>query len=230
MHPMSRIPAFVPGHVEPGGPSAVWRLAEVEIRKASVSAQDNNAYLVTDGASGARLLIDAADDEDRLTALLAEPEPAGELAGICTTHQHWDHHRALPSMVERTGATTYAGAADAPELPVVVDRPLQHGDVIAVGAQRLEVIGLRGHTPGSIALAWQDSHSGVVHIFSGDSLFPGGVGKTTSPQDFTSLIDDVENRIFSVYGDDTVIYPGHGDNTTLGAERPQLTQWRERGW
>jgi len=230
MLPMSRIPAFVPGHVEPGGPSLVWRLAEVEIRKASVSAEDNNAYLFTDGVSGSRLLIDAADDADRLQGFIAEPEPAGDLVGICTTHQHWDHHRALLALAEHTRAPTFAGAADAPALPVAVDHHLEHGDVINVGAHRIDVIGLRGHTPGSVALAWQDAHSGVVHIFSGDSLFPGGVGKTNSAEEFASLIDDVEKRIFDVFGDDTVIYPGHGDNTTLGAERPHLDQWRERGW
>src|SRR5690625_3198537 len=91
---------FVPGHVQPGGPSAAWDLGEVEIRKASVSAQDNNAYLICEIASGKRLLVDAADDVARLQRLLQEPAPAGDLVGIVTTHQHWDHHRALPALVE----------------------------------------------------------------------------------------------------------------------------------
>ena len=227
---MTTVTDFVPGHVEPGGPSAVWHPAGAEIRKASVSPQDNNAYLFIDSSSGARLLIDAADDAGRLRELIGEPGVAGELIGICTTHQHWDHHRALADLAASGGVTTLAGADDADALPVVVDRELQHGDTVAVGAQRLEVIALRGHTPGSVALAWQEPGDGQVHLFTGDSLFPGGVGKTDTPEDFTSLLGDVRSRIFDRYGDDSVVYPGHGDNTTLGAERPHLEQWRERGW
>lgn len=219
---------FVPGHVEPGGPRLLWDLGEVQIRKASVSEQDNNAYLVTDVASGTSLLIDAADDEARLRALVAEVP--GGVAAILTTHQHWDHHRALPALVAHTGATTLAGAEDADALPVPVDRPVQHGDTLRIGGQVLEVIGLRGHTPGSVALAWQDARTGVAHLFTGDSLFPGGLGRTTSPEDFRSLYTDVSTRLFDVFEDAAVVHPGHGDNTTLGIQRPQLQQWLERGW
>ncbi|MGC0250635.1 MBL fold metallo-hydrolase [Pseudactinotalea sp. Z1748] len=227
---MNTSAAFVPGHAEPGGPSIAWDLGVVQIRKASVSEQDNNAYLLTETSSGAHLLIDAADDADRLCALLAEPGPAGEVAAIVTTHQHWDHHRALPALVEHTGAPALAGADDAAALPVPVHRHLRHGDRVRLGAQHLDVIGLRGHTPGSVALAWTDTSSGVVHLFTGDSLFPGGVGRTTSEEDFDSLLTDVQTRIFDVYDDDAVVHPGHGDNTTLGAERPELDHWRERRW
>lgn len=101
---------------------------------------------------------------------------------------------------------------------------------MSVGTRRLDVIALRGHTPGSVALAWQETGDGRVHLFTGDSLFPGGVGKTTSAEDFASLLGDVRSRIFDHYGDDTIVYPGHGDNTTLGAERSHLDEWQERGW
>ena len=90
------------------------------------------------------------------------------------------------------------------------------------------MIGLVGHTPGSIALAY--TGGGVPHLFTGDSLFPGGPGKTHVEEDFTSLMDDLERKVFDVFGDDTVVHPGHGDDTTLGAERPHLTEWRARGW
>ena len=93
----------------------------------------------------------------------------------------------------------------------------------------LDVIALRGHTPGSVALALDDG-DGRVHLFTGDSLFPGGPGKTPDTEAFTSLMDDLEARVFDVYPDDTVVHPGHGDSTTLGAERPHLEEWRERGW
>ncbi|MET0448332.1 MAG: MBL fold metallo-hydrolase, partial [Aeromicrobium sp.] len=98
-----------------------------------------------------------------------------------------------------------------------------------VGSCELEVIELVGHTPGSIALAYDDP-DGIVHLFTGDSLFPGGVGKTWSPEDFVTLVDEVETKIFDRFPDDTRIYPGHGHDTTLGAERPHLAEWRERGW
>lgn len=106
---------------------------------------------------------------------------------------------------------------------------MEQGDTLSFGQCTLEVIHLRGHTPGSIALLYRDPN-GHAHLFTGDSLFPGGVGRTTSPEDFSSLIDDVSSRIFDTLGDDTWFYPGHGDDSTLGAERPKLPEWRERGW
>jgi glyoxylase-like metal-dependent hydrolase (beta-lactamase superfamily II) len=218
-------------HVDPGGPAVVHRLGGVTVRKASVSEQDNNAYLIT-ADDGSQLLIDAADDATRLLALVAEG--SGRLDAVVTTHRHWDHHRALPGVVEATGATVLAGADDAADLPVPVARTLDHGDVVAVGGVELEVIGLRGHTPGSVTLVLREGDDaprpGRVHLFTGDSLFPGGVGKTWSPADFATLIDDVEERVFARFPDDTRIYPGHGDDTTLGLERPHLAEWRARGW
>ena len=108
------------------------------------------------------------------------------------------------------------------------DRTLADGDTLRVGALELEVIGLRGHTDDGLALLLRTS--GGTHLFSGDSLFPGGPGKTTSPEDFTRLMDDLEARVFGRLDDDVVVHPGHGDDTTLGAERPHLGEWRARGW
>ncbi len=125
---------------------------------------------------------------------------------------------------------TVAHAADAADLPVPVDRTVAHGDTVEVGGQVLEVVHLRGHTPGSIALVWRGPEGAGTHVFTGDSLFPGGVGKTWSPEDFTSLLADVEERLFGALPDDTWVYPGHGKDTTLGAERPSLPEWRARGW
>ncbi|HET8615149.1 MAG TPA: MBL fold metallo-hydrolase [Actinomycetales bacterium] len=215
------------GDVVPGGPSDVRELDALTIRKASVGSLDNNAYLLTCRATGAQLLVDAADDVNRLRALVAEG--TGDLGTIVTTHQHWDHHRALPELAARTGAATAAGDADADAVPVPPNVRLQHGDVLHVGDVELQVIALRGHTPGSIALLYADP-SGHPHLFTGDSLFPGGPGRTTSPADFASLMDDLESRVFGVLPDETWVYPGHGKDTTLGAERPQLEQWRRRGW
>ncbi|MBC7639154.1 MAG: MBL fold metallo-hydrolase [Rhodoferax sp.] len=216
------------GAVTPGGPSDVRELPGLVIRKASVGPQDNNAYLLTCRATGCQLLVDAADDATRLAALVAEG--SGELDVIVTTHQHWDHHRALATMVEHTGARTAAGAADADALPVPVGQLLEHGDQVTFGDITLDVVHLRGHTPGSVALVYRDP-AGHPHVFTGDSLFPGGVGNTQSDAGrFASLVDDVEHRLFDVLPDDTWVYPGHGADTTIGAERPSLATWRARGW
>jgi glyoxylase-like metal-dependent hydrolase (beta-lactamase superfamily II) len=129
-----------------------------------------------------------------------------------------------------TGARSAAGREDAGALPVPPDTVLDHGDMLTVGALTLRVVHLRGHTPGSVALVLT-SADGSTHVFTGDSLFPGGVGNTQQdPERFDSLIDDVERRIFGDLPDDTWVYPGHGKDTTLGTERAHLTEWRSRGW
>ena len=215
------------GEVSSGGPSDQRDLPLLTIRKAGVSAMSNNVYLLTCLSTGAQLLIDAAADPARIMSLVGEGN--GGLDVIVTTHQHWDHHRALKQVVASTKATTAAGEADADALPVIPDRRLVHGDTLAFGDITLDVIHLRGHTPGSVALAYDDPQ-GHTHIWTGDSLFPGGPGKTTRKEDFASLMNDLEERVFGRFGDDTWIYPGHGSDTTLGAERPHLREWRERGW
>jgi glyoxylase-like metal-dependent hydrolase (beta-lactamase superfamily II) len=216
------------GDVQPGGPAAVRELAHATIRKLAVSEMANNVYLLTCRGTGAQLLVDAAEDPDACLALVRAGGDRLDL--VVTTHSHWDHHRALAQVVAATGARTAAGAEDADGLPVRPDRLLRHGDRIEVGALLLDVVHLRGHTPGSVALAYADPEGGT-HLFTGDSLFPGGVGNTANPgQSFDSLIEDVTTRVFDVYDDDTWVYPGHGGDTTLGAERPHLQEWRDRGW
>jgi len=213
------------GKVEPGGAAEVRELTDLVLTKLSVSEMANNVYLLRCRHTDEQLLIDAADDAPRILSVVGD---AG-LTRVVTTHQHWDHHRALPEVVEATHAETLAGEADAAELPVKVDRAVVDGDRIRVGRSELEVIHLVGHTPGSIALLYDDPH-GTPHLFTGDSLFPGGVGKTPGPEEFTSLIDDVGHKVFDRLSDETWFYPGHGDDSTLGAERPHVGEWRTRGW
>jgi glyoxylase-like metal-dependent hydrolase (beta-lactamase superfamily II) len=212
------------GNVEVGGAPDVRELPGLTIRKLAVSEMANNAYLLTCTATGEALLVDAAAEPGALLALVGD----APLRTVVTTHGHWDHHRALPDVVAATGAVTVAHPADAADLPVPVQRPVEHGDTVTVGDQVLEVVHLRGHTPGSIALVWR---GGGTHVFTGDSLFPGGVGNTQQDAArFRSLIDDVEERLFGTLPDETWVYPGHGGDTTLGAERPNLPEWRARGW
>ena len=213
------------GRVKPGGPSEVRELKDLMITKFAVSDMSNNVYLLRCRRTDEQVLIDAADEAGRILSTIG----ADGLTRVVTTHQHWDHHRALPEVVEATHAETVAGTDDAAELPVPVDRAVGDGDTIRVGESTLEVIHLVGHTPGSIALLYDDP-SGTPHLFTGDSLFPGGVGKTGTPEAFTSLMDDVESKVFGRLPDETWFYPGHGDDSTLGAERPHLAEWRERGW
>ncbi len=230
------------GDVSPGGPPALRVLDEVEIRKASVGPMDNNAYLVTCRRAGAQLLVDAAADADRLLDLVREGSSSARLDTVVTTHRHRDHLGALTSVVAVTGAAVAAGAPDADAITQATGTPvarrLLDGDLVVVGHVTLEVVALRGHTPGSVALVYREpEHAtapgaapGRAHVFTGDSLFPGGVGRTTTPEDFASLYADVTARLFDRFDDATWVYPGHGRDTTLGAERPQLPHWRTRGW
>ncbi|MBB2915190.1 glyoxylase-like metal-dependent hydrolase (beta-lactamase superfamily II) [Streptosporangium becharense] len=209
------------GDVHVGGPADVRELPALTISKLAVGPYDNNAYLVRCTETGDGVLIDAAAEPERLLELIGDMP----ISKIVTTHQHGDHWQALEEVVRATGASVVAHPLDAPALPVPVDLEVEHGDRVTVGVVSLEVIHLRGHTPGSIALHYPG------HLFTGDSLFPGGVGNTNKdPERFTQLFTDVSERIFDRLPDDTWVYPGHGKDTTLGAERPSLPEWRERGW
>lgn len=206
----------------------VTPLPGAALRTLHVSSMDNVVYLLTCSATGSGLLIDAADDAPAILAMVADA--GGRVDLVVTTHSHGDHHRALAEVVAATGARTAAGAEDAAGLPVPVDERLRHGDRVQVGDLTLEVVHLRGHTPGSVALRWRDA-TGGTHVFTGDSLFPGGVGNTWGdPARFASLLEDVTTRLFDVLPDDTLVYPGHGAGTTLGTERAHLPEWKLRGW
>lgn len=216
------------GHVSPGSAPQRLDVPGARVTKMAVGPMNNNTYLVQCAATGAALLIDAANEADRIIELI-EQETPGRVELIVTTHQHADHWQALAAVTEATGAPTAAHALDAGPLPVAPARTLAEGDTVAVGELTFEVIHLVGHTPGSVTLALTDD-SGRVHLFTGDCLFPGGPGRTTNPKDFNSLFTGLTSKVFDRYADDTVVYPGHGDDTTLGAERPHLEEWRERGW
>jgi glyoxylase-like metal-dependent hydrolase (beta-lactamase superfamily II) len=219
------------GEVAPGGEPDTREAGGLTITKLAVDPDmSNNCYLLRCRTTGDQVLIDAAAEPERLLRLVAD----GGLSTVVTTHRHWDHHRALADVVAATGAQTVAGAPDADAVTaqtgVAVTHRVGHGDTVAVGACTLEVIALAGHTPGSIALLYDDP-DGHPHLFTGDSLFPGGVGNTFGDADaFHQLIGEVEEKVFDRLPDDTWFYPGHGDDGQLGRERPHLGEWRERGW
>jgi glyoxylase-like metal-dependent hydrolase (beta-lactamase superfamily II) len=219
------------GEVSPGGPADTREAGDLVITKVAVDEEmSNNCYLLRCASTGDQVLIDAAASPSVLLELIGD----GGLTHVVTTHQHWDHHRALADVVAATGAEAVAGAPDADAITeqtgVPVTTRVEQGDTVPVGSCSLRVIRLTGHTPGSIALVYDDG-SGAPHLFTGDSLFPGGVGNTRGNADnFRTLLDDVETKLFGTLPDETWFYPGHGNDSTLGAERPHLAEWRERGW
>ena len=219
------------GAVKPGGPADVLELTGLTITKVVVDPKmSNNCYLLRCHATGQQLLIDAAAEAATLLPLIG----TSGLSTVVTTHQHWDHHRALADVIAVTGAEALAGAPDAAAITdatgVPIARALTQGDTVPVGEVTLEVIAIRGHTPGSICLLHTEP-DGTPHLWTGDSLFPGGVGATFGDEAaFEQLITDVEERIFQRLPDTTRFYPGHGDDGRLGDERPHLAEWRERGW
>jgi glyoxylase-like metal-dependent hydrolase (beta-lactamase superfamily II) len=214
------------GKVVPGGPADVRELPHLVITKFSVGPHDNNVFLLRCRETGEQLLVDAPTDAPRVLEVVGD---AG-LATIVMTHSHGDHWQALREVADATGARILAHPLDAPGLPVPPTALVEEGDDVRVGACGLEVIHLAGHTPGGIALLYRDPE-GAPHLFSADSLFPGGVGNTgDDPERFRSLMTDVETKVFARLPDDTWVYPGHGNDTTLGAERPSLPEWWARGW
>ncbi|WP_405897222.1 MBL fold metallo-hydrolase [Streptomyces sp. NBC_00727] len=214
------------GAVRLGGPADVHELTDLMISKVAVGPMDNNAYLLRCRATGEQLLIDAAADAGTLLRLIGDDS----IVSVVTTHRHRDHWTALGEVVAATGARTYAGRYDAEGIEVPTEVLVEDGDTVRVGEVALTARHLTGHTPGSITLLYDDPH-GAPHLFTGDCLFPGGVGNThKDPEAFASLLHDVETKLFAPLPDETWVYPGHGRDTTLGDERPHLPEWRARGW
>ena len=220
------------GNVVAGGPAQTRLTTDLEITKISVGPMDNNAYLLRDRKSGETLLIDAANEPERLIELTG-----GKLDNVLTTHCHADHWLGLEQVVAATGATTYAAEPEVTEIPIATDVALHDGDKIRLGDTTLEVAWLTGHRASylehvstSAALIYRDP-DGSAHVFAGDCLFPGGIGNTCDdPAAFTELLNDVAQKLFAALPDKTTVYPGHGADTTLGAERPSLAEWSNRSW
>jgi glyoxylase-like metal-dependent hydrolase (beta-lactamase superfamily II) len=213
------------GHVEPDGEFAERADGPVLIRKVSVEEMDNNVYVVACARTRTALLIDAAARPERLREVLEGFDPIA----VVQTHGHWDHVRAWEELAADPGLPVWGHPGDDELFPAPLDRELGHGDVLEVGDLEVQVLHVPGHTDGSLLyLVHGDERA---HLFSGDSLFPGGPGNTWGDEErFIKLMDGLEREVFSLLPDDTWVYPGHGDDTTLGDERASLPEWRERGW
>ena len=210
--------------------------SDFAVAHTTVGNMDNNCWIIA--RDGQALLIDAADDSAHL---LGVAEELGvEIKDVLTTHQHADHTRALSEVLQKTGARHHAPRKDAEALPEPADEVYGTEDgtpeqlrlaADALNSLGLQVVELRGHTPGGLAVLGKlpDAASSSPCAWVGDSVFPGGVGKTSRDEDFQQLLDDVTTRIFSLPAD-TILFPGHGDATTVGEEKPKVNEWRARGW
>lgn len=198
-----------------------WEDAQTEIHRVVVGPVDNNVYVLRCKQTGEALLIDAANEHERLLELCRSLG----VRKVVETHGHWDHIQAVPA-VRDAGFEVGVTAADADMLPSY-DFVLADESVIEVGRLRLHTIATPGHTPGS--MCFRLAHAPV--LFSGDTLFPGGPGATKFPGgDFATIITSIEERLLSPLDPRTVVMPGHGADTTIGAEAPHLQEWVDRGW
>lgn len=213
------------------------QLGVIQLRRIVVGELANNVYLLTDPAARRQVLVDPGADPDAVLALVASGMPRATLDTVVVTHRHGDHLGALAEVVAATHAQVVAGHDDAEAITALTGVPvrhtLRHGDRLPIGSVTADVVALRGHTPGSITLAVPENRPERpvrTHLFVGDSLLPGGPGRTTSDEHFDQLFTDLVVRVFDVYTDETTVRPGHGLATTLGDERPHLREWRQRGW
>ena len=199
----------------------IWSDSTADVHKVVVGPMDNNVYVLRCRATGDAVLLDAANEHERLLELC---RTLG-VRKVLETHGHWDHIQAVPELRD-AGYSVHVTAQDAAMLPSY-DEVLTHDEVIEVGHLRLHTIHTPGHTPGS--MCFRLDHAPV--LFSGDTLFPGGPGNTTfEGGDFPTIISSIEDRLFSPLAADTIVLPGHGDQTTIGAESPNLQEWVDRGW
>jgi glyoxylase-like metal-dependent hydrolase (beta-lactamase superfamily II) len=194
---------------------------QAEIHRLVVGPMDNNVFVLRCRQSGEAVLIDAANEHDKLLELCRRLN----VGKVLETHGHWDHIQAVPA-VRDAGYDVGVTADDAGMLPSY-DFLLEDDSVVPVGRLRLRTIHTPGHTPGSMCFLIE----GSPVLFAGDTLFPGGPGATRFPGgDFPTIIRSIEDRLFSGLPEDVIVMPGHGDDTTIGTERPHLREWIDRGW
>jgi len=213
---------MTPDSVDTAGTAGtrIWSATGIEVHQVVVGPMDNNVYVVCCTETGDAVLLDAANEHERLLELCR----ALGVRRVLETHGHWDHIQAVTQLRD-AGYEVAVTQADAAMLPSY-DSTIDDEDVIAVGNLRLQALHTPGHTPGSVCFTVE----GTPLLFSGDTLFPGGPGNTTfDGGDFDTIIRSLDERLFTL-ADDTLVLPGHGDQTTIGAERPHLQEWVDRGW
>jgi glyoxylase-like metal-dependent hydrolase (beta-lactamase superfamily II) len=198
----------------------IWEATGIEIHEVVVGPVENNVFVLRCTETGDAVLLDAANEHERLLELCR----GLGVRRVLETHGHWDHIQAVPELRD-AGYSVGVTAADAGMLPSY-DEVIEDDSVIDVGRLRLRTIATPGHTPGSMCFLVE----GHPVLFSGDTLFPGGPGNTSfEGGDFPTIIESVDRRLFTLPAD-TLVLPGHGKPTTIGTERPHLQEWIDRGW
>jgi glyoxylase-like metal-dependent hydrolase (beta-lactamase superfamily II) len=203
------------------GVERIWEDAAVEVHRLVVGPISNNVFVVRCRRSGDAMLIDAANEHERLLEVCQ----ALGVRSVVETHGHWDHIAAVPAI--RDAGYEVAVRREDAQMLESYDLLLEDDDVLEVGRVRVRTVHTPGHTPGSICFHVE----GTPLLFTGDTLFPGGPGNTQSDLgDFSTIIRSITGRLYANYSDETIVLPGHGAMTTIGAERPSLDEWVERGW
>ena len=191
---------------------------DLVVRKIRTGNMENNTYVLECPVTHEALLIDGCFEPETIISRC----DGAMVVGIVQTHSHADHVNALPSLVEHFAVPVYAHPGES--YPVTIDRDLSDGDILDFGERSTKLLHTPGHTPGGVCLL-----SGR-HLISGDTLFPGGPGNTGGDERrFAQIIESVRTKLFTL-PDDTIVYPGHGADTTIGAERLHLQEWIDRGW
>ncbi len=203
-----------------------YRDNSVVIDKFEVGNLGNNCYVVTDLATNSGIVIDAPFEPD----VIVEHASGIDIDRVVITHGHYDHVHVLEELCGRLGVPYSCNKGDSAMMPIEPDSLIADGDTIEFGRTRLRALHTPGHTPGGLCLVYEPADGAPLHLFSGDTLFPGGPGNTQQPLgDFIEIIDSIRTKLFTL-ADSTIVHPGHGADTTIGTERPHLDEWIERGW
>jgi glyoxylase-like metal-dependent hydrolase (beta-lactamase superfamily II) len=203
-----------------GAETLHWSDERAEVHKVVVGPYENNVFVLRCTETGDAVLLDAANEHERLLDLCR----GLGVRKVLETHGHWDHIQAVPA-IRDAGYAVAVAAPDAAMLPSY-DEVLEDDDVVEVGRLRLRTMLTPGHTPGSMCFLLE----GSPVLFSGDTLFPGGPGNTEKdPTRFAQIIEQIDTRLFAL-PPETIVMPGHGADTTVGVERPSLAAWVARGW
>lgn len=197
--------------------SVVEKKDNMQLKRFKISPYGTNAYVIVCRATADSVLVDAPGEADLLAEALSGTNPRY----ILMTHSHFDHTGALEKLKSRLQVPIAADPADSDRLPVTPDILLGDSDTITVGDIDLKILHTPGHTPGSLCFLLDNI------LISGDTIFPHGPGKTSSPAAFQQIIESLESKIF-VLPDDTRIYPGHGESTSIKREKEEYAIFSSR--
>jgi glyoxylase-like metal-dependent hydrolase (beta-lactamase superfamily II) len=186
----------------------------------NIGPMENNIFIVSDVGTREAYVLDAGWEPEQV----AQATTGMNVKGILVTHGHRDHHEHVGALKGLLKVPVAIGIDDAAELSIEPDVLIVHGQSFSFGPHALQAIHTPGHTPGSTCFIYRE------HLFTGDTLFPGGPGNTQRDSvRFARIISSIREQLFTL-PDETRVYPGHGRDTTIGAERPHLDEWIARGW